>query len=125
PTIQMRSWLFTSNLINFSSGTAAASTQITGTSGTGAYQVSAAAFNATNQLLFFVGRSSFTSQNGSYSANTVFTPSNQVVGTLNFLVNPNKGYQETDWVIRGKETVVVPVLSTTDGTTVGRLLKAD
>ncbi|MDB5269246.1 MAG: hypothetical protein JWP58_2286 [Hymenobacter sp.] len=93
PIIQMRSWLFTSTRVDFSSGTATASAQTTGSLN----QVSAAAFDAANHLLFYANR------------NAVYAANNQLIGQLSAIINPNRQFDETDWQVIGKETAVVPV----------------
>ncbi len=102
PVIQMRSWLFTSQRIDFSSGTAVASTQIAaGQPNATNKAVAASAFNAANQLQFYVA------QDG--SNRTVYNASNVAIGTLNSLNNPNRAYDESGWFIADREIAIVPV----------------
>ena len=101
PTTQMRSWLFTSQRLDFSSGTAVASTQIAaGQPNATNKAVSAAAFDAANQLQFYV----------THDINrTVYNASNVAIGTLNFLPYYNRPFDESDWSFTSKEMAIVPV----------------
>ncbi len=98
---QMQSWLFTSQRINFGSGGAVASTQIAaGQPNATSTAVAAAAYNNSNQLLFYVSHD---------FSRTVYNASNVAIGRLNGLVNPNKGLGESDWSGTGQEIAIVPV----------------
>lgn len=100
-TTQMRSWLFTSQRIDFSSGTAVASTQIAaGQPNATDKRVAASVFNGANQLLFYV-----TSDGG----RSIYSANNVLLGALNGVNPPDKAYDESGWFPAPLQTAIVPV----------------
>ena len=100
-TKQMRSWLFADTLLRFAPGFPAVVGQNTANQSNDlGNQASAAAFDANNQLLFYVN---YPAPGSSFRQ--VFSATNQFIGELKGIVNPGGA----DWFVPGKEMVVVPV----------------
>ena len=100
-TTQMRSWLFTSQRIDFSSGTAVASTQIAaGQPNATDKRVAASVFNGANQLLFYVA---------SDCSRSIYSGSNVLMGSLNAMTPPDKSFDESSLFPASFQTAIVPV----------------
>lgn len=92
---QLRSWLFTSTLVNFAASPVTTTSQSSGASN----QASTAVFDASNNLLFY----------DNISSASIFSATNQSIDRLNAIVNPNRAENELDWSYTSKEMVVAPV----------------